>query len=124
MPELLLRFWRVQNYLSRPHAELGRLGNVCPFAQPALDYDSIRIAVVRLAGDKRRAQILDAINHHLAAFVSTAGPSDKQMLHATLILFPDVSPEDAPDLIDRIKEELKPSFVQQGLMLGEFPPPQ
>jgi hypothetical protein len=110
----------IKNYLARPHAELGRQGTVCPFAQPALDHDTIRLAVVRLSADNRRKQVLDAVAYHLKAFVSTKGPSDQQMLHATLILFPDVSPEEAPDLIDRIKEELKSSFVQQGLMLGEF----
>jgi hypothetical protein len=65
-------------------------------------------------------QILEAIKYHLAMFVATDSPSGEQMLHATLILFPDVSPEEAPDLIDRTKEELKSSFVERGLMLGEF----
>jgi hypothetical protein len=110
----------IRSYLARPHPQLGRQGAVCPFAQTALDYDTIRIAVVRLRSDNKRAEILDAIKYHLAAFVSAPGPSDEQVFHATLILFPDVSLEEAPDLIDRIKEELKPSFVQQGLMLGEF----
>jgi hypothetical protein len=110
----------IKNYLARPHSELGRQGTVCPFAQPALDHDTIRLAVVRLSVDNRRKQILDAVAYHLKAFLSTDGPGDQKLLHATLILFPDVSLEEAPDLIDRIKEELKSSFVQQGLMLGEF----
>jgi hypothetical protein len=110
----------VRNYLARPHAELGRQGTVCPFAQPALDHDTIRLAVVRLSGDNRRAQILDAVAYHLKAFISMDNAGDQHMLNTTLILFPDVSPEEAPDLIDRTKEDLKSSFVQRGLMLGEF----
>jgi uncharacterized protein DUF6875 len=110
----------IRNYLARPHPELGRQGTVCPFAQPALDDDTIRLAVVRLSGGNKRTQILDAVEYHLKAFLLTGSPGEQQMLHATLILFPDVSPEEAPDLIDRTKEDLKSSFVQRGLMLGEF----
>jgi hypothetical protein len=111
----------IRSYLVQPHPELGRQGTVCPFAQTALDYDTMRVAVVRLTGGyDKRMQILDAVKHHLAMLVATDSPSDEQMLRATLMLFPDVSPEEAPDLIDRTKEELKPSFVERGLMLGEF----
>jgi hypothetical protein len=110
----------IRNYLVRPHPELGRQGTVCPFAQAALDCDTMRISVVRLTDGNKQMQIRDAVKYHLATFISADSPSDEQMLHATLILFPDVSSEEAPDLIDRTKEELKHSFVQQGLMLGEF----
>jgi hypothetical protein len=110
----------VRGYLARPHHELGRIGNVCPFAQPALDSDAIRIAVVRLVTNNKRAEILDAIEYHLESFVSHASASTDATLHATLILFPDVLPSEAPYLIDHTKEELKPRFVEQGLMLGEF----
>jgi hypothetical protein len=67
-----------------------------------------------------RSLSVSEFEHFFENINSTDSPSGEKMLHATLILFPDVSPEEAPDLIDRTKEELKPSFVQQGLMLGEF----
>jgi hypothetical protein len=41
-------------------------------------------------------------------------------LQGILILFPDVRVEEAVSLIDEVKEELKASFVERGLMLGEF----
>jgi hypothetical protein len=110
----------VRTYLARPHPALGRTGPVCPFAKPALIKDTIRVAVVRLAHGDKRAQIIRAIQHHLDSFVSTAGPDNDRLLHSTLILFPDVSLEEAPNLIDLTKEELKTKFIEQGLMLGEF----
>ncbi len=112
----------VRNYLARPHSALGRTGTVCPFAQPALLKDTVRVAVVRLTGSDKRTQIMEAVEYHLEAFVSRAAQSGDRILHATLILFPDVSLEEAPELIDRTKEELKTRFIQQGLMLGEFHP--
>jgi len=111
----------IATYLAKPHPELGRTGNVCPFVAPAITKDSIRIAVVRLTdfGD-RRSQILNAITHYREAFLSLGNLDKTHILQAILILFPDVQPHEAPDLIDGTKEELKATFVEQGLMLGEF----
>ena len=110
----------VENYLAQPHPQLGRPGAVCPFAHSALVNDSICIAVVRLDPDRRRERIREAIEFHLNAFLARGTTEGQRALQATLILFPDVSPEEAPDLIDGTKEELKAAFIKQGLMLGEF----
>lgn len=94
---------------------------MCPFAAPALAKDSLRVAVVRLTRKAdQRTQILEAVEHYRETFLSMRAPSAEHMLYAILIVFPDVSLENAPELIDRTKEELKSSFVEQGLMLGEF----
>ena len=111
----------IENYLARPHAQLGRTGSVCPFAAPALAKDSLQVAVVRLTQNAdRRTQVLEAVAHYRQTFLSIRASGAEHMLHSILIVFPDVSVEDAPELIDRTKEELKSSFVEQGLMLGEF----
>jgi hypothetical protein len=111
----------IRNYLAQPHPQLGRAGNVCPFAAPALAKDSLRIAVARLTSTSdKRTQIVSAIKRYRDDFLALAGPDRGSIFHSILILFPDVSPDEAADLIDRTKEELKASFVEQGLMLGEF----
>ncbi len=38
------------------------------------------------------------------------------------VLFPAVRPEDAPDVIDGLHRELKPDYVRDGFMIGEFHP--
>lgn len=111
----------IRNYLAKPHPQLGRTGSVCPFAAPALAKDTLRLAVVRLQPTiDKRPQIVGAINHHREIFLSAAASGEPPALRSTLVLFPDVSLEEAGELIDRTKEELKNSFVEQGLMLGEF----
>jgi hypothetical protein len=106
--------------LAKPHPQLGRAGSVCPFAAPAITKDSLRIAVVRLDESRdKRSQIVNATNYHREAFLSL-GDGEPHTLHAILILFPDVQPDEAAELIDGTKEELKATFVEQGLMLGEF----
>ena len=110
----------IRSYLAQPHSELGRTGSVCPFAKPALVKDALRVAVVRLVAGDKRAQIRAAIQHHLESFLLSAALHSDRLLHSTLIMFPDVSLAEAPELIDRTKEELKTKFIEQGLMLGEF----
>lgn len=111
----------IRTYLARPHSELGRSGNVCPFATPALAKDTLRLAVVRLSlGKDKHTQIRDAVAYHRNAFLSHEDAEANKLLQSLLMLFPDVLPDEAADLIDRTKEEMKASFVEQGLMLGEF----
>lgn len=111
----------ITNYLAKPHPELGRSGSVCPFAAPAITKDSLRIAVVRLSEtSERRSQIVDAVSYHRESFLSLGTADETHVLHAILILFPDVKPDETSELIDGTKEELKATFVEQGLMLGEF----
>jgi hypothetical protein len=111
----------IAKYLAQPHPRLGRTGSVCPFAAPALAKDCVQIAVVRLTPTTpKRTQILEAVEHYRNAFLSLASSGEAHMLQSTLVLFPDVSPDETAELIDGTKEELKAGFVEQGLMLGEF----
>lgn len=110
----------VKTYLARPHKDLGRPGPVCPFAPEALMRSSIRIAVVRLRRDPER-EIEASVNHFRRVFHEMEPRSgDASVYKAILLAFPDVSAADAPRLIDVCKERLKPEFVNEGLMLGEF----
>ena len=110
----------VKNYLARPHKDLGRPGTVCPFAPEALMRDSIRVAVVRLTRHAE-SEIEAAVDHFRQVFHELEPSSgDGAIYKAILMAFPDVSLADAPRLIDVCKERLKPEFVREGLMLGEF----
>jgi len=111
----------ITNYLAKPHPQLGRSGSVCPFAAPAMTKDTLRIAVVRLAeGIDRKSQIVEAVRQYQDAFLKLSSSEETQILHAIMILFPDVRDHEAAELIDATKEELKGGFIEQGLMLGEF----
>ena len=111
----------VTNYLAKPHPQLGRSGSVCPFAAPAITKDTLRIAVVRLVdGIDKKSQVVEAVTHYRDAFLKLGNSEETRILHAIMILFPDVQDHEAADLIDTTKEELKAGFIEQGLMLGEF----
>jgi hypothetical protein len=42
------------------------------------------------------------------------------MYKAIVLIFPDMPLYFAPELIDSVQTELKPLFVNKGLMIGEF----
>src|SRR5437660_563722 len=109
-----------QNYLARPHAQLGRPGPVCPFVPRALQLTTIWMAVAR-----PQEPTADGIKTMIAAYRNVflelePITGEDSPYKAILIIFPEVRSEDAQGLIDQVQRELKPFFVEQGLMIGEF----
>jgi hypothetical protein len=86
---------------------------------------SLRLATVTLR--KRGAEavveieeMIDACREHFLAREQMDGKID--IFGAMVVIFPDVTSEEAPMVIDPSQRELKPRFVESGLMLGEFHP--
>src|SRR5271168_4187805 len=114
-----------ENFLGKPSELVGRSGNVCPFVPEAMVRGSIKFAVVTLA--KRGAaaaseieEVVVACREHFLARERTPGKID--IFGSMVIIFPGITPEEALTVIDPLQGRLKPSFVKQGLMLGEFHP--
>jgi len=112
-------------YLSRPHPELGRTGPVCPYVPTSLRRRLFHLTVctgdVERYGGNGRARLLDVIATYRDWFTEL-DPQDGSgaQFKTILILFPDVSAADAPEVIDATQAALKPSFVEAGLMIGQF----
>lgn len=114
-----------ENFLGKPSGLVGRSGNVCPFVPEAMMRGSIKFAVVRLRerGAEAVAEIeemIDACREHFLAKEEQDGKID--IFGSMVLIFPDVTSEEASMVIDPSQRELKPYFVQAGLMLGEFHP--
>jgi hypothetical protein len=115
----------VDGFLARPHSQLGRSGKVCPFVPDALIRGALQLTVLRLEDDRRNnlAEIERIVLGLLDRFMEGEGPDTNTNMYRSLIMiFPDVSAEDAPFLIDGTQRKLKAEFVRHGLMLGEFHP--
>jgi hypothetical protein len=110
----------VENFLGKSHPDLGRPGLVCPFVPRALKLNTIRLAVVQ-AKNLQQAQIEAIVKQYRERFLELAPQQGERAFYkALMIVFPDVSPEEATMLVDGIQQKLKPFFVEEGLMLGEF----
>jgi hypothetical protein len=113
-----------RDYLSNPHDELGRTGPVCPYVPTSLK-KRLFYLTVQAGGPQGldRAAVTAAVATYRDWFAELP-PTDGQaaQFKTILILFPEVRTADAPEIIDATQAELKPSFVENGLMIGQFHP--
>lgn len=123
----------VREFLAKPNPNLGRKGPTCPFVPKSLQLDSIYLAVLPAeslsssgndvgsdisgCSDVLDCILLQAIQTFKALEPRT-GP--KASYKAIILIFPDMEPSDIPAMIDGTQKRLKPNFVEEGLMLGEF----
>lgn len=109
----------MQQFLARPHPELGRSGPVCPYVPGAIAQDTIWLGTVTHGSGERQA-IKESVVRFRDLFLELEpNTGDGQMMKAIVIVFPNISIEDAA-VIDEVQLELKPHFVEAGLMIGEF----
>ena len=112
-------FWSwVDEYVCRPHAEIGRRGVVCPFVPGMRRAGGLRVEV-DLAIDGTDAAALEA-RVRAAIPVFEAIPLDARK-KSLVLLFPNLGEQHGATL-DQVQAALKPDAVRLGLMLGQFHP--
>jgi hypothetical protein len=114
-----------ENFLGKPSDLVGRTGNVCPFVPEAMMRGSLKFAVVALrnrgvAAVPEIEETILACREYFLAKEKAAGKHD--IFFSMVIIFPAVTKEEAQKVIDPPQRKLKPTFVKEGLMLGEFHP--
>ncbi|MBB5668424.1 hypothetical protein GGE68_006684 [Rhizobium leguminosarum] len=112
-------------FLSNPHPHLGRDGSVCPFVPEALTKGLLRVAA-------SQAVAVDEIENDLArmlAVFSQMKPvksfNDRTgdwIYKAIIIALPGIQDEGEIIRIGQLQKRLKPDFIQEGFMIGEFYP--
>jgi hypothetical protein len=120
LPYLVESWSWLRNFLAQAHPKLGRNGPVCPFIPKALNLNSIKLKVIR-SQNLGHQDIYNIVLNYLNTFWELEPTKKEEAIYKTIILiFPDISHEDAPRLIDVVQKQLKLLFVESGLMLGEF----
>ena len=107
-----------RNYLAEPHPDLGRGGPVCPYVPTALKRRLFYLTVCPLGSTRAAETIAETMAETVGVYrdwFRRIEPLDS-MYKTILMLFPDA----APTVIDSVQADLKSSFVEQGLMLGQF----
>lgn len=105
----------IDEFLCAPHAALGRPGNVCPYARTALlkrsleFYRNCSTNVSGLASD---------MEQHMEEFLQSERSDD---IYYCRLIVPDAL-GDASDAIEYVQKQLKPMFVENRLMIGQFFP--
>jgi heptaprenyl diphosphate synthase len=118
---VLLRWLR--SYISRPSADLGRRGPICPFVPAALDVDAVRFRFRPEVDGRDRGQLRSVLLQEITAFHAEVAPPDGsgRSLASLLVVLPRTGPTGWVAL-DQLHRELKHVAVQQGLMIGQFHP--
>ncbi|MGK5730365.1 DUF6875 domain-containing protein [Streptomyces sp. URMC 124] len=108
----------VRGRIARPHPDLGRRGAVCPFVPLAQRLGLIRYALAEppVHDEAGLAAAAAALKAHWLAMEPRRGP---HTIDKTIVL---VLPGVAAGTVVRVHERLKPEFVAEGMMLGEFFP--
>lgn len=110
----------IRDYICQEDTQLGRA--VCPFVPPAIDHDVLWLAPERVRG-RTQLQMSRVMDSYKDLFLEIAPKEKITRAQASLVVvFPDVSKEDSPKYVDEVQRVLKDSFVEEGLMLGEFHP--
>jgi hypothetical protein len=114
----VIKNW-ITNFLCAPHPDLGRSGEVCPFTREAIQKDSIFFTVETsstLENDKEIKKLTEQITVFKELETNNA-EKYKVIINA----YPNISADDYVN-IEQIQKQLKPLFVDQCLMIGQFYP--
>jgi hypothetical protein len=113
----------LREYVSQPHAKLGRRGPVCPFVPAALDADAVRFSVHPELDGQDRHQLKAVVIEELELFRKTAPPPTRSGLSlvSRIVVLPNLRASYWAAL-DQVYDDLKNTAVQHGLMIGQFHP--
>jgi hypothetical protein len=107
----------VDDYLLRPHPELGRKGPVCPYAQGSLHRGRFYVNVVE-GVPATAAELAFAIRPYRDWFLQLAPHGTADGTYTTILnAFPQLTDF---QLVDEAQRALQRLFVRDGLMVGEF----
>lgn len=109
-----------RQYLTNPHPNLGRSGDVCPWVATSIRESCFYLAVIRRPQDDpgtAEAQLVDLGEKLLALEPSRPRQAQFKTIVVVFTGLPEVLWR---DVVLGLHRRLKPSFVDRGLMLGEF----
>jgi len=108
-----------EQFLCEPNGALGRVGPVCPFTRPALKRQTLWLTA------ERAETLSDDVAARIARFRDwflqlppTSGSATQYK--TVLIVFTRMANDVAAGSLDEFQRKLKPDYVQQGLMVGQF----
>ncbi len=111
----------IKTFVARPNKDLGRSGPVCPFVHGALERKTLWLAPEQIA-DRAMPDVVALIDGYKRLFLS-AQPvdGDDANYKSIVVVFTDLAADRAKDFLDDVLEQMgAASYVEEGLVLGEF----
>jgi hypothetical protein len=109
-------------FVSSPHADLGRRGAVCPYTRGSIDHEIFYLGLPDVSG-LGPCDIVTLVRRYRDWYLELRDqvPEERRHLVSVIVVLGDCDRAD-PAPLEAIHADLKPEFVQLGLMLGEFHP--
>lgn len=108
----------VNGYLCAPNSDLGRAGPVCPYAEGALERGTFQVTISSACDSTQAASEIEQYRLWFAERTKRAGR--RNVWDALVVAFPAVDTAEADRWLGPLQQLLKPAFVAEGLMLGQF----
>jgi hypothetical protein len=111
----------ITTFVARPNKDLGRAGTVCPFVPGALERKTLWLAPEQIA-DRTVSDVV-ALTDGYKRLLLSAQPAegDDAIYKSIVVVFTDLLADRAKGLLDEVVARLGiPSYVEEGLVLGEF----
>ncbi|MER5729833.1 DUF6875 domain-containing protein [Streptomyces sp. NPDC002138] len=118
--EAVVQDW-LRDYVSRPHEQLGRGGDVCPFVEPAARAGTLMMHTRTGLADADGAELRSLVRDMARTFRTTHWPRTNPTMYAYVLILPDLPRAQWAEL-DAVQAALKAELAEGGLMLGQFHP--
>lgn len=113
-----IKSW-ITEFLCNPHPSLGRTGNVCPFTREAINKDTIYFSLEKSFYLDQENEIKKITNQiRLFKELKTNNYEEYKVI---INAYPYIDKSEY-NKIELIQNELKPIFVKESLMIGQFYP--
>ena len=111
----------INDFVARPHKDLGRGGAICPFVPGSLERGTLWLAVEHVA-HLRESDVAELMRDYKRLFLQVApADSDDAIYKTIIVVFPDLPAERAGALFNDVLDQLaEPSYEEDGILFGPF----
>jgi heptaprenyl diphosphate synthase len=111
----------VEQFVMKPHEQLGRDGAVCPFVQAAMKADTFLLENWTVEPDATVDDLVASVNLLADTFEAREWASRNRTLHTMVVVLDGLAPERF-HLLDDVHARAKSGLVKRGLMFAQFYP--
>ena len=111
----------IDDFVARPHKDLGRAGAVCPFVPGSLERRVLWLAAEHVS-ELGVPEVVELMSEYKRLFLQVAPADSDDAIHKTIIVvFPDLPADRAGALFDDVLEQLaERSYEEDGILFGPF----
>jgi hypothetical protein len=111
----------IKTFIAKPHKDLGRPGNVCPFVPSAVDHRTLWLAPEQIA-HRDAPGVVELMNGYRNLFLHTQPiDGDNAVSKTIIVVFTDLPAERAQAVFDDVLQHLAvKSYADAGNLFGPF----